>query len=54
MRKARETILKYRHLSEEQKAKLLHALEAKSRDGPADERMTDELRTEVGSHAQLC
>ncbi|GAB4817334.1 hypothetical protein N2152v2_004380 [Parachlorella kessleri] len=47
MRKARETILKYRHLSEEQKAKLLHALEAKSRDGPADERMTDELRTEV-------
>lgn len=54
MRKAKETILQYRHLSEEQKAKLLHALEAKAHregggaDGAGGAQITDALRTEVG------
>lgn len=53
MAKARETILKYRHLSEEQKAKLLSALEAKQSGppGPSGQpQLTDALRTEVGQN----
>ncbi len=44
-RRARDKVLKYRHLSEAQKAKLLAALEGGEAVG---ERQRGELRTEVG------